>query len=67
MVIRVQQATLASYLVVWRIARAKKSHNIGEELIKPAALDIMRTIYGNESAKKLENVPLSNHTVHKRI
>ena len=61
LVIRVQQATLASYLVVWRIARAKKAHYIGEELVKPAALDI----YGNEFAKKRENV-LSNDTVHTR-
>ena len=60
MIIRMQQTTLASYLVPWRIAGAKKAHNIGKESIKPAALDMVRTIYGNEFAKKLKNVPLSN-------
>ncbi|XP_068233586.1 zinc finger BED domain-containing protein 5-like [Palaemon carinicauda] len=63
----VQQSTLASYLVAWRIARAKKVHTIGEELVKPAALDMVGTIYGKEFAKKIEHVPLSNDTVKKRI
>ena len=62
-----QQATLALHLVAWGIARAKKAHNIGEELVKPAALDMVRTMYRNELAKKLENVPLSNNAIHKRI
>ena len=62
-----QQATLASYLVAWRIVRAKKPHNIGEELLKLAALDMVRTVYGHEFAKKIEGVPLSNDTVKKRI
>ena len=56
-VILVQQATLTSYLVGWRIARAKKANNIGEELVKPAALYMVRTIYRNKFAEKLENVP----------
>ena len=60
---RLQQATLALYLVAWRIVRAKKPHNIGEELLKPAALDMVRTVYGHELAKKIEGVPLSNDTV----
>ena len=66
-VMGVQQATLASYLVAWRIARAKKAHTIGEELVKPAALDMVRTIYGNEFAKKINHIPLSNDTVKNRI
>lgn len=28
---------------------------------------MVRTIYGNENAKKIEHVPLSNNTVKKRI
>ena len=64
---RLQQATLASYLVAWRIVRPKKSHNIGKELLKPAALDMVRTVCGYEIAKKIEGVPLSNDTVKKRI
>ena len=49
-VIRVQQATLALYLVAWRIARAKKAHYIGEELVNLASLHMRRTIYENEFA-----------------
>lgn len=62
-VIGMKQQTLASYLVSWRIARAKKPYTIGEDLIKPAALDLVRTTIGNEFAKKIEHVPLSNDTV----
>ena len=59
-IIRVQQAKLASYLVARRIARTKKAHNIVEELVKPSALDVVLTINGNVLAKKLGNAPLSN-------
>ena len=66
-VMHLQQATLPSYLVAWRIVRANKAHIIGEELVKPAALDMVRTVYGYEFAKKIEGVPLSNDTVKNRI
>ncbi|XP_045103937.1 SCAN domain-containing protein 3-like [Portunus trituberculatus] len=62
-----QQATLASYLVSWRIARTKKPYTIGEKLIKPAALDLVQTTNGNEFAKKIEHVPLLHDTVKKLI
>ena len=37
-----KQATLASCVVAWHIARAKKPHSIGEKLIKPAAIEMVR-------------------------
>ena len=61
------QATLASYHVAWQIARCKKPHNIGEELIKPAALDMVRIVCGDDAAAKIESVPLSNSTIASRI
>ena len=42
-VFSLEKATLASYLVSWRIAQNQKQHTIGETLIKPAADEIART------------------------
>ena len=49
-----KQATLASCVVAWHIARAKKPHSIGEKLIKPAAIDMVRIMCGDDVAKKLD-------------
>ena len=62
-----KQATLASCVVAWHIARAKKPHSIGEKLIKPAAIEMVRLMCGDDVAKKLDIVPLSNDTVQRRI
>jgi len=47
--------------------RTKKSHSIGEKLIKPAATDMVRIMCGDDVAKKLDVVPLSNDTLLRRI
>ena len=57
----------ASYLVSLRIARKHKPHTIGEDLILPCAKDMVQLIFGNEFAKKLSSIPLSNNTVERRI
>src|SRR5215469_84174 len=62
-----EKVTLASYHVAWRIARQKKPHSIGENLIKPAAIDMIRLTCGDEYVKKIEQIPLSNDTICKRI
>jgi hypothetical protein len=62
----VQQATLA-YHVAWRIAKQKKPHTIGDELLKPAAIDMARMTCGNDIAKKLEQIPLLNDTIRTSI
>jgi hypothetical protein len=62
-----KQATLASYLVAQRIARKMKAHTIGEELVKPAAIDMVKLMCGDDAAKKIQPVPLSNDTVRSRI
>ena len=61
------KAQLASFKVVHRIAKCKKSHTITEELILPATIDIVLTIIGDLAAQELKTVPLSNNTVCKRI
>ncbi|GFS74687.1 SCAN domain-containing protein 3 [Trichonephila clavipes] len=48
-------------------ARCKKPHTIAEELILPAAIEIIETMFGDNFAKKLQSIPLSNDTVSRRI
>uniref|UniRef100_A0A8C7Y7X1 DUF4371 domain-containing protein n=1 Tax=Oryzias sinensis TaxID=183150 RepID=A0A8C7Y7X1_9TELE len=62
-----QRALLASYKVAYQIAQCKKPHTIAEELILPAALDMVSVMLDDASAAKLKTVPLSNDTVARRI
>lgn len=57
----------ASYLVAFRIAKCKKPYNIGETLIKPCLLDITIELLGPSAAKKMNDLPLSNDTISRRI
>ncbi|CAI9723498.1 Hypothetical predicted protein [Octopus vulgaris] len=58
---------MASYQVSYKIAKSKKPHTIGEELIKACALDMATFILRKEARKKLELVPLSNNVIQRRI
>ena len=49
------------------MARCKKPHTIAEELILPAATDLVSIMVGENAAKKLKDVPLSNNTICRRI
>ena len=60
-------AVRASFAVAWKIARAKAPHTTGENLIKPASVEMARIMCGDAVAKKLEMVPLSNDTMKRRI
>ncbi|XP_076062498.1 protein FAM200C-like [Oratosquilla oratoria] len=57
----------ASYEIAMLIAKSKKSHNIGESLIKPSILCAAELVLGKDSANKLSQISLSNDTVKKRI
>lgn len=57
----------ASYLASLHIARAKKPHTVGEALLLPATKDIVRELFGEEAARKVDCVPLSDNTVSRRI
>ncbi|GFT51954.1 SCAN domain-containing protein 3 [Trichonephila clavipes] len=48
-------------------ARCKKPHTIAEKLILPAAIEIVETMFGDNFAKELQSIPLSNDTVSRRI
>ena len=58
---------MASYQVSLQIARKKAAFGVGEKLIKPAAIDMVRQMCGKEQAAKLASVPLSNDSVQRRI
>ncbi|GFV14558.1 protein FAM200A [Trichonephila clavipes] len=62
-----EKALLTSYKVSYKIARCKKPHTIAEELILPAAIEIVETVFGDNFAKELQSIPLSNDTVSRRI
>ncbi|XP_072391924.1 zinc finger BED domain-containing protein 5-like [Diabrotica undecimpunctata] len=57
----------ASFLVSLRIAKSGKAHTIGEELLLPAAKDMVTCMLSEASAKKLELISLSNNTVQRWI
>lgn len=65
--VSLEKTTYASFEVALKVAQCKKPHSIAEQLIKPAAIAMARTVCGDEIAKKLEMVPISNDTVKKRI
>uniref|UniRef100_F6WI06 Zinc finger protein n=1 Tax=Ciona intestinalis TaxID=7719 RepID=F6WI06_CIOIN len=58
---------LASFKVAYRIARAKKPHTIAENLILPAAIDMVSIMIGEPASKSLQKIPLSNNTIARRI
>lgn len=61
------RATEASFECSLLIAKAKKPHNIGEQLIKPACLKIVERLCGPQVVDKVRTVPLSDNTVKDRI
>ncbi|XP_023211413.1 zinc finger BED domain-containing protein 5-like, partial [Centruroides sculpturatus] len=61
------KALLASYKVAHRIAKCKKLHTIAEDLILPAAIDMVSVIIGKLAAKEIKNVTLFNNMISRRI
>ncbi|GFT75459.1 zinc finger BED domain-containing protein 5 [Nephila pilipes] len=62
-----EKALEASYHVAKLIARQKKPHTVGETLIKPACMEIVRLMLGPNEVKEVNKVPLSGDTVKRRI
>uniref|UniRef100_A0A674NBR8 Uncharacterized protein n=1 Tax=Takifugu rubripes TaxID=31033 RepID=A0A674NBR8_TAKRU len=58
---------LSSYKVAFRVAQCKKAHTIAEELILPAAIDMVSTIIDESTTSKLKTIPLSNNSISRRI
>ena len=57
-----QNTLMASYKVVYHVACSKKPHTIAGELILPDTTDLVGIMIGNNAAKKLKDVSLSNNT-----
>ncbi|XP_068204589.1 protein FAM200C-like [Palaemon carinicauda] len=64
-----QSATVleASYEIGFEIAKQEKPHTIGETLIKPCMMKAVNLFLGEASAKKMQQVSLSNNTIQRRI
>ncbi|XP_025420883.1 zinc finger BED domain-containing protein 5-like [Sipha flava] len=57
----------ASYCIALRIAKNKKPHTIGENLIKPCILDAVKLVLGEQHVEKINKISLSNNTIKNRI
>jgi len=62
-----KKSPLASYQVALRVAKKGKPHTIAEDLMLPAAQDMVSTMVGPGAASKLSCIPLSNDSVGRRI
>ena len=47
---------MASYRAAYLIAKSKKAHNIGENLIKPCLVEMADILLGNQAARKLSSL-----------
>ena len=61
------KAVDVSYRVARLIAQTGKPHTIGEELILPAAKEMVGVMFGEKAAKQLNMISLSDNTVKRRI
>ena len=62
-----EKALAASYHVVKLIAQQKKPHTIGQKLLKPACLEIVRLMLGKKQVEEIKKVSLSAETIRRRI
>uniref|UniRef100_K7FLS1 DUF4371 domain-containing protein n=1 Tax=Pelodiscus sinensis TaxID=13735 RepID=K7FLS1_PELSI len=63
---KTSNAVHASYIVA-KVAQAKKLQIIVEQLVLPCARELVRLVLGEESARKLNDIAVSNDTVSRRI
>nr|XP_014354333.1 PREDICTED: zinc finger BED domain-containing protein 5-like [Latimeria chalumnae] len=61
------KALEASFCVSQRIAKAGKPHTIAENLLLPAAKDMVTAMVSEKAAKQLDLIPLSDNTVARQI
>nr|XP_022903606.1 SCAN domain-containing protein 3-like [Onthophagus taurus] len=60
-------AIIVSFKVCQLIAQKGKPHTIAEDFILPAAKIMVSAIIGDQAAKEITQIPLSNNTVQRRI
>ena len=64
---RDQKVAVASYVVALQIAKQRKPHTIGENLIKSCSHKMVEIVFGNEIKKAIALIPLSISAVRARI
>lgn len=60
-------AVEASFIVAYKVAQQQKCHTIAESLIMPCAKEMVSKVCGEEQAKKLNAISLSNNTIRRRL
>ncbi|XP_003369910.1 zinc finger protein [Trichinella spiralis] len=61
------KAVKVSYEIAMLIAKNKKPHTIGENLVKPCIVNAVKILLGDDMAKQFKNISLSDSTVKRRI
>ncbi|XP_052133199.1 protein FAM200B-like, partial [Frankliniella occidentalis] len=61
------KALKASFEVAVLIARQRKPHTVGENLVLPAACKMVEIMFDQSKAEVLKCIPLSDNTVKRRI
>ena len=56
----------ASFLVTQLIAQCKQPHTITETLVAPCCGETVRSMLGENAAKEIQKIPLSDNTVSQR-
>ncbi|XP_075756485.1 meiosis-specific kinetochore protein isoform X6 [Pelodiscus sinensis] len=64
---KTNNAVHAPYIVAYKITQAKKPHTIVEQLVLPRAKEMLRLVHGEEAARKLNDISVSNDTLSRRI
>uniref|UniRef100_K7GAE1 Uncharacterized protein n=1 Tax=Pelodiscus sinensis TaxID=13735 RepID=K7GAE1_PELSI len=64
---KTSNAVRTSYIVAYKVAQAKKPHTIVEQLVLRCAKEMVRLVLGEEAARQLNVISVSNDTVSRRI
>uniref|UniRef100_K7GBQ1 DUF4371 domain-containing protein n=1 Tax=Pelodiscus sinensis TaxID=13735 RepID=K7GBQ1_PELSI len=64
---KTSNAVRTSYIVAYKIAQAKKPHTIVEQVVLPCAKEMVQLVLGEEAARKLNDISVSNDTVLRQI
>lgn len=64
---RLQAAVEASYFVAYKVAEQQKCHTIAKNLIMPCAYEMVSKVCGEDQAKKLSAISLSNNTIRRQV
>ena len=65
--LKVDEGLIASYNISKLIAQTLQPHTIGEALIIPVLKEVISTVMHENPIKFIQNIPISNNTVKRRI